>query len=145
MTAKIKVEYLRFDADQGIVVKQVSSETEDMHFGLVFHVRWVFSPQISESHPSRLPWDSETSGEKSISHGKPYKLHFIAYLTLQGTLIKLNTRRKVEDHEQHVRWMYLITVIYMGESQKYVVESTHTSFRTQTFFEIFLYMGRDSH
>ena len=24
----------------------------------------------------------ETSGEKSISHGKPYKMHFLAYFTL---------------------------------------------------------------
>ena len=31
----------------------------------------------------------------------------------------LNTLRKVEDHENHVRWMYLTTVLYMRESPKY--------------------------
>ena len=31
----------------------------------------------------------------------------------------INTMRKVEDHENHVRWIYLTTVLYMGESQKY--------------------------
>ena len=33
-------------------------------------------------NPARVAWDSETSGEKSISHGKPYKMHFLAYFTL---------------------------------------------------------------
>ena len=68
-------------------------------------------------HQSRLRrgWDSGTSGEKSISHGKPYTMHFLAYFTLQGTLVMLNTLRKVEDHENHVRWIYLTTVLYMGE------------------------------
>ena len=86
-----------------------------------FHVRWVFLPRVSESRPSRLRrgWYSETSGEKFISHGTPYKMHFIAYFTLQGTLAMLNTLRQVEDHENHVRWIYLTTVHYMGESQKY--------------------------
>ena len=37
----------------------------------------------------RQGWDSETSGEKSISHGKPYKMHFLAYFTLRGTLVML--------------------------------------------------------
>ena len=31
----------------------------------------------------------------------------------------LNTRHKVEDHENHVRWIYFTAVLYMGESQKY--------------------------
>ena len=60
-----------------------------------FSFEMDFSPRVSE-------WDSETSGEKSISHGKPYKMHFLAYFTLQGTLVMLNTLRKVEDHENHV-------------------------------------------
>ena len=49
--------------------------------------------------PSRLRWmwDSETSGEKSISHEKPYTMHFVAYFTPQGMLIILNTLCKVED------------------------------------------------
>ena len=54
------------------------------------------------------------SGEKSISHGKPYKMHFLAYFTLHGALVMLNTLRKLEDHENHVRWIYLATVLYMG-------------------------------
>ena len=76
---------------------------------MVFHVNWIFL--ISESHLSRWRrgWDSETSGEKSISHGKPYKMHFLAYFTLQGMLVMINTLRKVEDHENHVRWIYLTT------------------------------------
>ena len=41
-------------------------------------------PPGSESHPSgfRQGWDSETSGEKSIAHGKPYKMNFLTYFTL---------------------------------------------------------------
>ena len=31
----------------------------------------------------------------------------------------LKSQPKVEDHENHVRWIYLTTVLYMGESQKY--------------------------
>ena len=46
---------------------------QDMHF--VWFSMWdgFFSPQVSESHPSRLwwGWDSETSSENCISHGKP--------------------------------------------------------------------------
>ena len=67
----------------------------------------------------RPGWDSETSGENSISHGKPNKMHFLACFTLQGTLVMLNTLHKVEDHENHWRLIYLTTVLYMGESQKY--------------------------
>ena len=73
-----------------------------------------FSPRISESRPSRIRrvWDSETSGEKSISRGKPYKMHFIAYFT----------------QENHVRWIYLIAVLCMGEGQKYarIMRKVHT-------------------
>ena len=46
-------------------------------------------------------------------------MHFLAYFTLQSMVIMLNTQPKVEDHENHVRWVYLTTVLYMGESQKY--------------------------
>ena len=31
----------------------------------------------------------------------------------------LNILRKIEDHENHVRWIYLATVLNMGESQKH--------------------------
>ena len=34
-------------------------------------------------------------------------MHFIAYFTLQGTLVMLNTLCKVEYHENHVIWTYL--------------------------------------
>ena len=46
--------------------------------------------KISESHSSHLRqncdfrddwWDSESSGEKSISHGKPHKMHFLTFFT----------------------------------------------------------------
>ena len=85
---------------------------------MVFHVRWIFlTTNLGEG--LRRGWDSETSVEKSISHGKPYKMHFLAYFTFQGTLIMLNILRKVEYHENHVRWIYLTTVLYMGESKKY--------------------------
>ena len=47
-------------------------------------------------------------------------MYFLAYFTLQDMLVMLNTLHKVEDHENHVRWIYLTTVLYMGESQKYV-------------------------
>ena len=58
----------------------------------------------------------KTSGEKSISYGKPYKtIHFLAYFTLQGTLFIV----QIEYHEDHVRWIYLTTVLKMGESQNY--------------------------
>ena len=44
-------------------------------------------------HKFLITKDSGSSGDKSISHGKPYKVH----------LVMLNTLRKVEDHEIHVR------------------------------------------
>ena len=89
---------------------------------MIFHVRWMFSNHES-LNPTRVAkrrgWDSETSCEKSISHGKPYKMHFLAYFTLQGMIVMLNTLRKIEDHENHVRWIYLTTVLYMGEIYNY--------------------------
>ena len=51
----------------------------------------------------RRGWDSETSGKQSISHGKPYKMHFLVYFTLQLKLIMLETLHKVEYLENHVR------------------------------------------
>ena len=79
------------------------------------HMRWCFRTSSLESRG----WDSETTGEKSISHGKPYKMYFLEYFTLQCTLVMLITLRKVDDHENHVRWIYLTTVLYMWRSQKY--------------------------
>ena len=66
------------------------------------------SPQTSDSHPSRLRlgWDSKTSGEKFISHGKPYNMHCLAYFTLLDTLVILNTLHNVEDHDNHVIFLW---------------------------------------
>ena len=68
----------------------------------------------------------------------------------------LTTLRKVEDHENHVRWIYLKTVLNMGESQKYVrIGINHlmylmtrwvTNFTSQGFEKppIFINVGLDS-
>ena len=67
----------------GISFSHTSLLRFDMHFVLFSMWDGFFSPRVSESRPSRLrEWDSETSGEKSISRGKPYKMHFLAYFTL---------------------------------------------------------------
>ena len=83
---------------------------EDMHFVWFFMRDRFFSPQVSASLPSCLRgWDSETSVEKSISYGKPCKMHFLAYFTFQVMLIMfITTLHKVEDHESHVRWISLL-------------------------------------
>ena len=97
-------------------------ETEDMHFVWFYPCEMDFSHHESQNFirvAKQWGWDSETSGEISISRGKLYKMHFLAYFTLQSTVIMLNTLHKVEYHENHVRWIYLTTVLYMGESQKY--------------------------
>ena len=88
-----------------------------MHFSL------IQSSIIQFYSPIRTKINVKMGTNKSISHGKLYKMHFPTYFTLQGTLIKLNTLRKVEDHENHVRWIYLTTVLYMGDSQKYAKSS----------------------
>ena len=74
-------------------------------------VGWVCEMYHHESpNPTRVGgWDSETSGEKSISHGKPYRMHFLSYITHQDMLVMLNTLHKVADHENHVKWIYLTT------------------------------------
>ena len=38
-------------------------------------------------------------------------MHLLAYFTLQVTLIMIYTLRKVEDNENHVRWIYLTIII----------------------------------
>ena len=77
---------------------------------MVFHVRWIFLTtrlRVSES---------ETSSDKSISHGKPYKMRFLAYFIYTSRHVsQLNTLLKVENHENHVSWIYLTTVLYMGK------------------------------
>ena len=54
-------------------------------------------------------------------------MHFLAYFTLQCLLIMLSTLHKIEDHENHVRWIYLATVLNMGESWKYARRSVPAS------------------
>ena len=44
-------------------------------------------------------------------------MHFLAYFSLQGALIMLNTLRKVEDRENHVRWIYLDCSQHGGKSE----------------------------
>ena len=83
-------------------------------------IRLKFSASWWRSNQSHLQqeWNSETSGEKSISHGKTHKTN-LAYFTLQGTSIMLNIQRKVEDHANHVRWIYVTSILNMRESPKY--------------------------
>ena len=71
------------------------ADTSWYAFSMVFHVKCIFLT-LSLRIPRRLQrgWDSETSGEKSVSHGKSYKMHFLlAYFTRQGTLVMLKIFR----------------------------------------------------
>ena len=69
-----------------------------------------FSPLVSKSHSSSLWWgcDSEMSGEKSISYGKPYKKHFLAYFTLHGALITVKSWRSF----YKLIWSVLIASVF---------------------------------
>ena len=90
----------------------------DTHF-VWFPCKMDFSHHESPN-PARVDCD-EGGIEKSISHGKPYKINFLAYfyILMHFILIKLNTLCKVADHENHVRWIYLTTVLCIVEGQKY--------------------------
>ena len=68
---------------------------------MVFHVRYIF-----------LTTSLQTPSE-SLAHMENHPKCIFPH-TLQRTLIMLNTLCKVEDHENHVRWIYLTTVLYMG-------------------------------
>ena len=94
--------------------------------------RWF--KEVLEYKRMCILYGSETSGEKSISQRKSYKIHFLAYLTLQGTLVKLNALREIEYNEKYmyVRWIYLTTVLNMGESRKYARGYDIVSTRTPT-------------
>ena len=74
---------------------------------MVFHVRWIFLTTSLRIPPELLA--------TSVGFGDESAFSRIFY-----TLIKLNSLGKVADHENHVRWIYLTTVLCMGESQKYV-------------------------
>ena len=59
---------------------------------------WIESPDL---HAMRVRfgddwWEIHLAWE-------PYIMHFLAYFTLQGML-------NIEDHENHMRWIYLATV-----------------------------------
>ena len=95
-------------------------------FCMVFHVIWIFlttSLRIPPSH-LRRGWFSETSGENSISHGKSYQMHFFAYFTLHCAKLKNMKLRKIEDHENHVRWIYPMIISPEAATQVYSKIST---------------------
>ena len=79
-------------------------------------VRWYAFCMVSHVSHFRRGWDSEMVGEKSNpSHMENHtKCIFSHTLHSQVTLIILTVLRKVEDHENHVRWIHLTTVLYMG-------------------------------
>ena len=59
-----------------------------------------------------------------ILYGFPFEMDFSLLRQVVRNLngkpyIMLNTLHKVEDHENHVRVIYLITVFYIGASEKY--------------------------
>ena len=43
--------------------------------------------------------------------------HAHAFSRILCTFVMINTLRKVKDHENHVRWIYLKTVLYIGGNQ----------------------------
>ena len=85
-----------------------------MHF-MVFRVGWIFlTPSL------RIRLMSHAMREEFILK------HFLTYLTLQGTLIKLNICLcKVEDHENHLTWVYLTAVLNIGGSRKHTIMTHH--------------------
>ena len=86
---------------------------DDMHFV------W-FSIRDFSHHESQNPAQSLATNEiRRRVVRKPYKMYFLAYFTLQDMLVMLNILRKVENHENHVRWIYIKTVLNMGDSRKY--------------------------
>ena len=69
-------------------------------------------------------------------------MNFLAYFALQATLVLLHTRNNVEDHENHVRWIYFTIVLNMGESRKYArnVNPNHKS--SQYFVATYMHTCR---
>ena len=82
---------------------------------MVFHVTWNF---LTTS--LRIPPESR-SDEGGIRRrvDLAWKTIQNAFSRILYNLIKLNIMCKVADHENHVRWIYLTTVLCMGEGQKY--------------------------
>ena len=100
---------------------------DDMHF--VWFSMWdgFFSPRV---HSTALVPPESRSDEggirwRVVRNSSHMEHHTKCIFSHTYTLIKLNTLCKVSDHETHVRWIYLTTVLCMGEGQK--VSHTCTS------------------
>ena len=109
-------------------------------FCMIFHARWIFLtttlriPPKSRSDESgiRRGW---VTGEKSISHGKPYKMHFLAYFYTLFNQAKYNVQscRSWKPCEMDL-WHHLISQLFsalggggggrseLRTSQKYICE-----------------------
>ena len=74
-------------------------------FCMVFHEIWIFLFQANCDR-CRI-W-------RRVMR-KPYKMNFLTYLALRGTLIMINILQKLEDH---ARWIYLATVLNNGEKSE---------------------------
>ena len=81
-------------------------------FCMVFHAIWIFSPGVFESHPESLATRVRQNAFSRILYTSRHVNH------------TENTPRTVEYHENHVRWIYLTTVLYMGVGQKNVRSMT---------------------
>ena len=94
---------------------------EDMHF--VWFSMWdgFFSPRVSESRPSRVATRVGFGDEWWEIH-LTWKTIQNAFSRILYTLMHFNqTKYNVQSCRSwnHVRWIYLTTVLCMGESQKY--------------------------
>ena len=106
-----------------------------MHSVWFFIRDGFFSTQVSESHPPKLivprvgfEW---------------WEIH-LSWKTIQNVFSRLlytsrhvnhdNALSKVEDHENHVGWIYLTTVLDMGDSQKYA-HNYHSYYLTPSSYE----------
>ena len=71
-------------------------------FCMVFHVRWTFlTTSLRNPHQRENPSRAETL-QNVFSH--------ILYAQ-----VMLNILCKVEDHENHARWIHLATILNMGK------------------------------
>ena len=82
----------------------------------VFHVKWIFlttnlriPPRVDEGGIRRRVVRNPSRMENHTKCIFSHNLHFKACM-----LVMLNTLREVVDHDNHVRWIYLTTVLYMG-------------------------------
>ena len=96
---------------------------------MVFHVRWIFLTTTGTS----LQIPSESRSATRVVFGDEWLEIHLTWKTIPNALsrvlytlnlIKLNISLMcidciVADHENYVRWIYLTTVLCMGEGQKY--------------------------